>query len=470
MQSTIEKKDDNPKMVSRYDLERRPTESTSVLTAETNFENHSKLLQGSKLRLKLRWSFQDKKLLEKTVDELAADNDALWKLIEPNQMNMMIDAVSSQMTAADLEIFAARISPNSNGIRNDIGKQGYERRIQEQGQAREFIGSLDRETLSEKMRRNLDISCFPEIWNIHLPDKRSRTLTICALNGLEVEVLVEWKEWNPNFITRDEVIARVSDIVAILSSPPKCINNILSSPGFFEDSRGNSRGTKWIGIAYSIAFLRYRPKIRTMRDLLTRPEGKFKEMWKPPLGDRFRLAHRLAEILLEVHNCGWLHKGLRPENIVFFSTAMSVKDPYLLGWDSARSSKRGQKTEPVISWHKDSELYQHPLWFEEPSPQDNDKSRFRIEFDHYQLGCVLLEIGLWCLIGDLKQATWQTFSGPDWREDWKKYLENKTEALEIEMGKIYAEVVLTLLRGLDADGRTQEYWNAVVRQLSELKA
>ncbi len=130
--------------------------------------------------------------------------------------------------------------------------------------------------------------------------------------------------------------------------------------------------------------------MRNLREMLTRPKDNPQNIWKPPLGDRFRLAHGIAETLLAVHTCSWLHKGLRPENIVFFSTTKSIKDPYLLGWDYSRSSKRGQQTEPVVSWYPDAELYQHPSWFEEPSEEDDDKSRFRVEFDQYQLGCLLL--------------------------------------------------------------------------------
>lgn len=121
--------------------------------------------------------------------------------------------------------------------------------------------------------------------------------------------------------------------------------------------------------------------------------------------------------------------------------------PYslLLGWDSSRSSKIGQWTEPVVSWHQDLELYQHPLWFEDPSPEDDDKSRFRVEFDHYRLGCVLLEIGLWCLIGDSTKATTETFSGSHWRNNWKDYLEKKTKILKIKTNKIYSKIILNLL-------------------------
>jgi hypothetical protein len=70
------------------------------------------------------------------------------------------------------------------------------------------------------MARCLDISCFPEIWHGVLADNRTQTLTTCVLNESRTEVLVEWKEWDPNIITRDEFVTRVSDGVEILNSPP----------------------------------------------------------------------------------------------------------------------------------------------------------------------------------------------------------------------------------------------------------
>jgi len=371
------------------------------------------------------------------------------------------------MSFADLKTFAVRTSSKIDS-QEEAQKEEYERRVKEQGQARTYVAGLDGESKDQKLSRRIDLSCFQEILNVKLPDQRTRTPTTYLLDGNEMEVLIEWKEWDENIISRDEVIARVSDIVAILKSPPSSLSKILPSVGFLEDSRSNSRRTKWMGIVYDISPFGNHYKIRTLRDLLTQPKETGRGMWKPALGDKFRLAYGLASTLLAVHNCGWLHKGLRPENIVFFSSSESIKQPYLLGWDCSRSAKRGQSTEPVIAWHADAELYQHPQYFEELADGEDNKSRYRIEFDHYQLGCLLLEIGLWCLIGDLKRWTAEQFVGPDWRNYWKKYLENKAAQLEQEMGKMYSDVVLYLLRGLEE--AEIEYWNGVVLRLDQCRA
>jgi len=368
-----------------------------------------------------------------------------------------------------MQILAAS---NLRVVNNDEfvkGRQIFQQRVKEQGEAQDCIARLEQETPDQKLARLLDASCFQEILHATLPDHRTRTPTTCYLDGNELGVLVEWKEWDESLITRADVIARVSDIAAILKTPPSSLHHVLSCPGFFEDNRSNSRGTKWIGIAYDTTQLGYLPKVHTLRDLLTRPKEKYKEVWTPALGDRFRLAYELAKTLLAIHNCDWLHKGLRPENIVFFSSEKSIKEPYLLGWDYSRSAKEGQQTEQVMAWTTDAELYQHPRYFDLTADSGEQKPRFRVEFDHYQLGCLLLEIGLWFLIGDLKKTTSQKkFSGDDWRDIWKEYLEKKAEKLEVQMGHIYSQVVLKLLRGLEGDGI--EYWDNVILRLGQCQA
>jgi hypothetical protein len=49
---------------------------------------------------------------------------------------------------------------------------------------------------------------------------------------------------------------------------------------------------------------------------------------RPQLGDRFKLAYALAESTFLLHSVGWIHKGMRSQNIVFFrkKTSETLKD------------------------------------------------------------------------------------------------------------------------------------------------
>jgi hypothetical protein len=243
--------------------------SANFIGARSSSEKHVVFLQKSSLKVKVCWSLHDKKKLYDIICRLERDNDILWNMTEPSLLISMCDAVSSKMSFTDLETFAVRTTSSKIDSQDAAQKQEYERRVKEQGQARNYIAGLDKESKDQKISRRIDLSCFQEILNAKLPDQRTRTSTTYLFGGNEMEVLVKWKEWDENIISRDDVIARVSDIVAILKSPPSSLSKILTSVGFLEGSRSNSRRTKWIGIVYDISPFGNHYKIRTLRDLLT---------------------------------------------------------------------------------------------------------------------------------------------------------------------------------------------------------
>jgi len=354
--------------------------------------------------------------------------------------------------------------------------------VSQEWDALEFTKSLDSETLDQKKARGLNCSTyFATLLNEGLPEKPTRKFVKMCTETEEMEdVLVEWKGYDQRHVSRDEIIRRVSDVVAIMNSPPSFLHNVLPSLGFFEDPRYNNSTLKWVGIVYRTSFLGARIKFRTLQSLLERSPQDNKSfktiphlVWKPPLGDRFQLALRLAETLLSIHNCGWFHKGLRPDNIGFFTSGQkSVRDPFLLGWEYSRSGQKGQCTENVLSWSGEADLYRHPGYDAEHLPEnDGDEvtreGRFRAEFDQYALGCVLLEIGMWRRLTDLAGAG-RMMANPDveLREQWRLRLKDKAEKLLMDMGEVYSRVVLNLLCGLDADGRGADFWDTVVLQLS----
>jgi hypothetical protein len=74
--------------------------------------------------------------------------------------------------------------------------------------------------------------------------------------------------------------------------------------------------------------------------------------FKPSLTDRVRLAYRLALSVSNIHNEGWLHKGIRSENVLFFPTrvaeARNLNNPRLIGFDFARKEDPGEYSEKPV--------------------------------------------------------------------------------------------------------------------------
>ena len=130
---------------------------------------------------------------------------------------------------------------------------------------------------------------------------------------------------------------------------------------------------------------------QTLRDLLAD-----RAVPKPLLGERFKLALHLAQTCLQLHTSQWLHKGIRPQNILFFpkdGMQGSLRNPYLAGFELMRMRGTEHPTEQLLSADVDVFLYCHPAKFQ--------GARYEVKFDHYALGCLLLEIGLWRRLRDL---------------------------------------------------------------------
>jgi hypothetical protein len=111
----------------------------------------------------------------------------------------------------------------------------------------------------------------------------------------------------------------------------------------------------------------------------------------PSLNDRIGLSIALVETILQLHTSGWLHKGVRSDNILFFPQKESGADitrPFLEGYEYARADNPSDMTEsPALQ--QEANLYRHPALLR------RDRESFRKAFDLYALGCVLIEIGLW---------------------------------------------------------------------------
>lgn len=63
--------------------------------------------------------------------------------------------------------------------------------------------------------------------------------------------------------------------------------------------------------------------------------------FRPSLSQRIELARVLAEALVRIHRLGWMHKGIRSENVIFLTSLdrgrmRSLAEPRLIGFDFAR--------------------------------------------------------------------------------------------------------------------------------------
>lgn len=107
------------------------------------------------------------------------------------------------------------------------------------------------------------------------------------------------------------------------------------------------------------------------------------------LDERLRLAKMMAKSVAFVHNVGFVHKHISPENFVVLQDGTSaLVTPFLVGFANSHAAEDVPGRAGDVSW--ETNLYRHPD-LQEIEPQE----RPDMQHDIYSLGVCLLEIGLW---------------------------------------------------------------------------
>jgi serine/threonine protein kinase len=212
---------------------------------------------------------------------------------------------------------------------------------------------------------------------------------------------------------------------------------------------------------------------RTLLGLLCDPVNR-KSGVKHPLNQRIGLAKRIVTAVFVLHAANFVHKQIRPDNILVFehdltvpqSSTNSIRDkppdkqgyphvlgnPFLVGFDNVRKVDAASLMLPAEDWRKN--IYLSP---ERQRLQRGDE--FRMEHDIYSLGVVLLEIAFWASFQDktspqLGKLIWKDKSQSTLRapqELKKMYMSLTTGAVPRLMGQKFADVVMACLMGLDLE-------------------
>ncbi|KAK4442438.1 prion-inhibition and propagation-domain-containing protein [Podospora aff. communis PSN243] len=147
------------------------------------------------------------------------------------------------------------------------------------------------------------------------------------------------------------------------------------------------------GMVFSVPAVNY----RTLKSILDGPHDRVL------LDDWFTIAHSFTRAVLCLHLAGWLHKGIRSENILYFANSngdFSYAEPYLAGFEYTRQITAQGQTESVTD-DLEANLYRHPEVQGPPlepedagsQPQRPGYTPFNVKHDLFGVGMVLLELG-----------------------------------------------------------------------------
>lgn len=201
-------------------------------------------------------------------------------------------------------------------------------------------------------------------------------------------------------------------------------------------------------------------------------------------GDWYCIARSVSRALLYMHLAGWLHKGIRSDNILFFAEtdgSFSYDKPFIVGFEYSREASALAQTEGVTD-DFESNLYRHPdvqgLPAATESTTDSSSSN-RVPFDYlhdqYSLGIVFLELGLRESIKSIQQKASQTpgYGGHSSLEFRDHIIEREVPRLASTMGKGYRDATkLCLVGGLaptDSRSIQEQFYLQIVRVLDDYR-
>ncbi|KAF2201711.1 hypothetical protein GQ43DRAFT_480477 [Delitschia confertaspora ATCC 74209] len=260
--------------------------------------------------------------------------------------------------------------------------------------------------------------------------------------------------------------SEVAKLVKLLSCVDATLCRILKVAGYFH------QGSRFcFGMIYKIprnVLIPAQDTPTTLHDLIGRTREApnrpgHVELAPPehPLEQRFELDRKIACAVMYVHVMQYVHKSIRPSNIVMFSKkaapgtvgssppgeSKNLGEPFLCGFETARHDRATSDQRGDAHWRYN--IYRHPKR-QGLHPQE----RYTMNHDIYSLGVVLLEIGLWRPLLSTGLAKLKNSSDEDIAAGKvKAYLKKiAVERLPVTMGSKYCGVVLFCLN-VDGDGQ-----------------
>jgi serine/threonine protein kinase len=295
---------------------------------------------------------------------------------------------------------------------------------------------------------------YRDVSNVHAGGKPSRRMcaTYRSKANEELPVIAEYI-YKPYLSDLDP--AEISTIGTAVYSLAKVLHRsdpdqtqILKCDGYFHDEK-----TFRFGLIYEIppnlschCDANGAKRVLSLSDLFT-------QIPRFSMSHRFRFACDVAKAVLYVHLAGWVHKSIRPNNVIILEDPSldrvrqfpySLPRPFLAGFEYARSLKTASNRSSDAEWQLN--IYRHPRrQFLERN------SMYNMSHDVYSLGVVLLELCLWGSAGFVPfQMREEPFKGKR-GEQMKEVLlslargtfteSSKEKGVAVQMGDRYGELV-----------------------------
>jgi hypothetical protein len=257
------------------------------------------------------------------------------------------------------------------------------------------------------------------------------------------QVLVQWKSAEEGEGSMyEENMKRLAVLLMSLSH-----NSFRALPceGYYP-AKGDGRH----GIIFAMPDESKNWSFKSLRDIMA--EKKYVSLRR-----RIDISRALAKAVLQLHTSGWMHKSLRPENIIFLAPEGSENDvflshdPYIMAYDYSRpATDSGAAITQLPTEDIYADFYRHP------DARGLLRKTYQKSFDMHALGCILVELALWESLIDLQSR----LSLTNWRETMENAVKtnqmidvpsvlqlieisNLVEAIQHQAGETFMSAILT---------------------------
>jgi hypothetical protein len=192
------------------------------------------------------------------------------------------------------------------------------------------------------------------------PPRLGERLRIGKLEGKPVLVEYWYYDSGDSHINRvaDDTLHRVERMATLHLKIKPAEFRTLSGKGYVREMLPSGR----FGMVYEIPLPLHGQLYFVLADIYN------KRIEYVPVEIRQQLAFKMSAAILNFHVIGWLHKGLRSENILLFGTAddrdkltwvdVDFLSPYIIGFDYSRPDVSETVLAPDFSLERN--LYRHP--------------------------------------------------------------------------------------------------------------
>ena len=360
------------------------------------------------LRKRVRWSLSSKSKFEELVSDLETHIDKLRGLLTETQQS------SAARDWERVSIVVVGQAQNEEDL-HSILKATQKSSQQPTATSLRFLAERKTIERSEKpqLRSKLGILSPLNIADFWCPAEAARMQRFISMKNTSSDAshfLFEKKSYVSDMTTTEKhtLRKRIDKLVMLLGSPTQsddfrtlqCIG-CIDDPGSF---------CWWLVFELPMNQKIVLNPNNPLQPMSLSSYLTAKNSYKPPLESRLQLASKMATTIGSLYGSGWLHKGIRSENILFLSATQNdaiaassikydVSQPYIAGFEYSRQDTETQ----TIDKAKHLENLQAAIYWH-PDYQGTPAQGYQIQYDMYSFGLVLAEIAWWVPLSSFLDA------------------------------------------------------------------